>query len=107
MEIEVIDAVASRERQNSVSDPSLCCGIEDVFRDPDTNIPNLRYMFRGELGVAGGGMQLCNSDRSRCIFHVYTFDRSLHQELLSIPEVRILDAVRFIHVVVAIGAMKL
>ncbi len=72
MQIEVIDTILSRERQNSVSDPSLRCGTEDIFHNPDTNIPNFRDMFGGELGVAGGAVQLCNSDRSHCIFHVYT-----------------------------------
>ncbi len=107
VEVEVINAISSRERQHGMSDPFLCSSGEDVFSNPNTNIPNLCNMFRGELGVAGRTVQLRYRSRTRLESNVSTFDGSFHLELLSIPEVRKCNTVRFIHVVVASGAMKL
>ena len=44
---------------------------------------------------------------TECEFHIDAFDGSLHLKLLGVPEVRKCNTVRFIHVMVAIGAMKL
>ena len=90
-----------------MSDPFLGGRAEDVFCNSKANIPYLRNMFWGELGVAGSTVQLRYCCRSRCKMYVNTFDGTFHLELLRIPEVGKCNTVRFIHVMVAIGAMKL
>ena len=62
VEIEVVDAILSRERQDSMSDSFLRGSTENIFRYSNTNVPNFQNMFRRELGVTGGTVQVCDID---------------------------------------------
>ena len=95
MKIEVINSVPSSQRQDGMPDPFLRSGVEDVFSNPDTNVPNFCNVLRGELGVAGSAVQLCNIDRSLCVVHMHTLDSTLHLELLSVPEVYVMQSVSY------------
>ncbi len=107
MEIEVVNSISTRKRSNRVSNTTLCGSVKDVFSHPDADVPDSGDMLRSVLGVSCGTVKFADGNHIGLQPNVHALDDALELQLLSVPEVGVSDAVRFIHLVVAINAMEL